>query len=98
MQWIKLVEKLDEGAFHRKHMFQVVIVPSGPLVPEEESGQTTLYLQAGVSEWVGGGRGSKIRPPSFSHRDQPFCQLAAEGIVREPHITVPMYNNSMWCR
>ena len=49
VQFIKLVEKLDEGAFHRKHMFQVVIVPSGPLVHEDESGPFTLYLQAGVS-------------------------------------------------
>lgn len=80
VQWIKLVEKLDEGAFHRKHMFQVVIVPSGPLVPEEESGQTTLYLQAGVSGWVvGGARRSDHH--LFSHCDQPFCQLAAEGII-----------------
>ncbi len=50
VQWIKLVEKLDEGAFHRKHMFQVFIVPSGPLVAEEEA--FTLYLQAGVSAEV----------------------------------------------
>lgn len=50
MQWIKLVEKLDEGAFHRKHMFQVYIVPSGPLKAEEEA--FTLYLQAGVSTGV----------------------------------------------
>ena len=49
VHWIKLVEKLEEGAFHRKHMFQVVIVPSGPLVTEDEMGLVTLYLQAGVS-------------------------------------------------
>ncbi len=47
VNWIKLVEKLDEGAFHRKHMFQVVITPTGPIVSDE--GQTTLYLQAAVS-------------------------------------------------
>ena len=46
VSWIKLVEKLDEGAFHRKHMFQVVVIPSGPTTSEEQS---TLYLQAGVS-------------------------------------------------
>lgn len=51
VNWFKLVEKLDEGAFHRKHMFQVVIIPSGPLVAEEDMGQVTLYLQAGVSGW-----------------------------------------------
>lgn len=49
VQWIKLVEKLDEGAFHRKHMFQVVIIPSGPRAMEDDMGQVTLYLQAGVS-------------------------------------------------
>ena len=56
------MEKLDEGAFNRKHMFQVVVVPSGPLVAEEDSGQVMLYLQAGVGvawcvvgyEWVPG--------------------------------------------
>lgn len=46
VSWIKLVEKLDEGAFHRKHMFQVVVIPSGPTTSEEQS---TLYLQAVVS-------------------------------------------------
>lgn len=51
MNWIKLVEKLDEGAFHRKNMFQVVIIPSGPMVmTEEDSNHVTLYLQAGVCD------------------------------------------------
>ena len=48
VQWIKVVEKLDEGAFHRKHMFQVVLVPSGPSA-QDQPGQITLYLQASVS-------------------------------------------------
>ena len=50
MQWIKVVEKLDEAAFRRKHMFQVVVVPSGPsmYVPSTPS-VITLYLQAAVS-------------------------------------------------
>ena len=54
VQWIKVVEKLDEAPFRRKHMFQAVIVPSGPsvYVPTTPS-IITLYLQAGVStSWV----------------------------------------------
>lgn len=66
VNWIKLVEKLDEGAFHRKHMFQVVITPTGPIVSDE--GQTTLYLQAAdVNEqnrWV-----SVIRKACLWNRD-----------------------------
>ena len=51
VQWIKVVEKLDEGAFHRKHMFQVVLkkmVPNG-LSAHDLPSQITLYLQAAVS-------------------------------------------------
>ena len=46
VQWIKVAEKLDEGAFHRKHMFQVVVVPTAgmPNAPP----QATLHLQAMV--------------------------------------------------
>lgn len=54
VQWIKVVEKLDEGAFHRKHMFQVVLVPNGPSAQDLAS-QITLYLQASVrsvSGWL----------------------------------------------
>ena len=46
--WIKVVEKLDESAFHRKHMFQVVVVPSGPTLLPDMPSQITLYLQAAV--------------------------------------------------
>ena len=49
VQWMKVVEKLDEGAFHRKHMFQVVIIPSGTVLPPDTPSQVTLYLQAAVS-------------------------------------------------
>lgn len=49
MHLIKLVEKLDESAFQRKHMFQVVInnpqVTQGSKTEEE----FTLYLQAAVN-------------------------------------------------
>ena len=48
VQWVKVVEKLDEGAFHRKYMFQVVIVPTGPSLISTPS-QVTFYLQAAVS-------------------------------------------------
>lgn len=56
VQWIKVVEKLDEGAFHRKHMFQVVVCPSG-MASLSVPAQISLYLQAAVSvvisvEWV----------------------------------------------
>ena len=52
VQWIKVVEKLDEGVFHRKHMFQVVIVPSRPAMIPNTPSQITLYLQAAVSVCV----------------------------------------------
>ena len=47
--WIKVVEKLDEGAFHRKHMFQIMVEPSGSSVLPGTPYQTALYLQAAVS-------------------------------------------------
>ena len=50
VQWIKVVEKIDENAFHRKHMFQVVVVPSGHIYSPDTPSQVTLYLQAAVSE------------------------------------------------
>lgn len=66
VQWIKVTEKLDEGAFHRKHMFQVVIVPT-PGMPNPPP-QTTLHLQASdVNEqnrWV-----SAIRKACLTNRD-----------------------------
>ena len=49
VQWIKVVEKVDENAFHRKHMFQIVVVPSGPVYSPDMPSQVTLYLQAAVS-------------------------------------------------
>lgn len=48
MQWITVVEKVDEGAFHRKHMFQVVIRPTGPSLYHNGT-EVALYLQAAVS-------------------------------------------------
>ena len=44
-----MVEKVDENAFHRKHMFQIVVVPSGPVYSPDTPSQMTLYLQAAVS-------------------------------------------------
>ncbi|XP_065890175.1 rasGAP-activating-like protein 1 isoform X2 [Dysidea avara] len=41
IQWIRLVEKVDEGAFHRRHMFQIIVYPGNPLVELK-----CLYLQA----------------------------------------------------
>ena len=49
VQWIKVVEKLDEAAFSRKHMFQIVIVPVGPS-SNFSSAEILLYLQAAVRE------------------------------------------------
>ena len=49
VQWIKVVEKVDENAFHRKHMFQIVVVPSGPVYSPDMPSQLTIYLQAAVS-------------------------------------------------
>ena len=49
VQWIKVVEKLDEAAFSRKHMFQIVIVPVGPS-SNFSSSEILLYLQAAVRE------------------------------------------------
>ena len=46
------MEKIDERAFHRKHMFQVVIVPSRPAMIPNTPSQITLYLQAAVSVCV----------------------------------------------
>ena len=43
-----MVEKVDEGAFHRKHMFQVEVVPSGPSL-YHNGAEVVLYLQAAVS-------------------------------------------------
>ena len=45
IQWIKLVEKVDDGAFHRKHMFQVVVCPGNPSVMPKH-----YYLQAEVRD------------------------------------------------
>ena len=53
VHWIKVVEKLDDGAFNRKHMFQVVVVPSGPTIMPNTPPQVTLYLQASVSCFKG---------------------------------------------
>lgn len=53
MQWINLVEKLDEVAFHRKHMFQVVIFPQVHRAANKQDEEITLYLQAAVSDWEG---------------------------------------------
>ena len=44
-----MVEKVDENAFHRKHMFQIVVVPSGPVYSPDMASPVTLYLQAAVS-------------------------------------------------
>ncbi|KAL5477805.1 hypothetical protein EMCRGX_G024652 [Ephydatia muelleri] len=67
VQWIKVVEKLDEGAFHRKHMFQVVLVPNGPSARDLPS-QITLYLQAAdvneQNQWV-----SAVRKACLTNRD-----------------------------
>ena len=49
VQWIKVVEKIDENAFHRKHMFQVVVIPSGHIYSPDTPSQVNLYLQAAVS-------------------------------------------------
>ena len=59
VQWIKVVEKVDENAFHRKHMFQIVVVPSGPVYSPDN--QVTLYLQAAVS-----GRGITAKSSTYS--------------------------------
>jgi len=47
VQWIKLVEKLDEAAFQRKHMFQVVIYSQASQGAKTDD-EITLYLQAAV--------------------------------------------------
>ncbi len=49
MQCIKLVEKLDESAFQRKHMFQVVMYPQVASQGSKADEEITLYLQAAVS-------------------------------------------------
>ena len=49
VQWIKVVEKIDENAFHRKHMFQLVVIPSGHIYSPDTPSQVNLYLQAAVS-------------------------------------------------
>ena len=46
---IKIVEKVDEGAFHRKHMFQIVILLSGQVPNPDTPPEISLYLQAAVS-------------------------------------------------
>ncbi len=48
---IKVVEKVDEGAFHRKHMFQVVIVLQGQVPNPDTPPEVSLYLQAAVSPY-----------------------------------------------
>uniref|UniRef100_A0A1X7U651 Ras GTPase-activating protein n=2 Tax=Amphimedon queenslandica TaxID=400682 RepID=A0A1X7U651_AMPQE len=67
VQWIRVVEKLDEAAFSRKHMFQIVIVPVGPSTAFSPS-ETVLYLQAAdVNEqnrWV-----SAIRKACLCNRE-----------------------------
>ena len=60
VHWIKLVEKLDEAAFHRKHMFQVVISPHTPEGINKQDEEFTLYLQAGVGHCVEGGREGSV--------------------------------------
>ena len=42
VKYISVVEKLDEGAYHKKHMVQVTISP-----PQAEP--EMLYLEAAVS-------------------------------------------------
>ncbi len=51
MHSIKVVEKVDDGAFHRKHMFQVVIVLSGQVINPDTPPEVSLYLQAAVSHY-----------------------------------------------
>ena len=46
VQWIKVVEKI---AFHRKHMFQLVVIPSSHIYSSDTPSQVNLYLQAAVS-------------------------------------------------
>ena len=45
VKWITVVEKLDGGAYHKKHMFQVT-------VSEPQREPEVLYLEAAVS-WHG---------------------------------------------
>ena len=52
VQWIKVVEKIDDNAFHWKHMFQLVVIPSGHIYSSDTPNQVNLYLQAAVSALV----------------------------------------------
>ena len=54
------MEKLDEVAFHRKHMFQIIIFPKIHHTINKQDEDITLYLQAAVSASGGRGNGEPV--------------------------------------